>query len=81
MRFTETLKPSDRVDQKPPVGRNVPVRYELTAEIPPECREPAMRAIAARAHNAADARLLMEACGLIEPANGGWKRAGEESTS
>lgn len=81
MKATEFLIPSDHADEKKPVGMNFSMHYDITAEIPPEHREPAMRAIAARARDAADARLLLEVCGLIEPCNSGWKRAGEESTS
>lgn len=40
-------------------------------------REPAMRAVAARAHNATDARDLLEHLGLIEPRTpkARWRRA------
>lgn len=81
MRATESLLPGNHADNKPIVGRNIPMVYATTAEIPPEHREPAMRAIAARARDAEDARLLLEVCGLIEPCDGGWKRVGEESAS
>lgn len=65
MSFTENLKPGDRADEKKPVGQNFSMHYDTTAEIPPECREPAMRAIAARARDADDARLLLDICGLL----------------
>lgn len=65
MSLTEHLLPGDRADDKPPVGKNFSMYYDTTAEIPPECREPAMRAIAARARDAEDARLLLDICGLL----------------
>lgn len=65
MSFTENLKPGLHADDKPPVGKNFSMYYDTTAEIPPECRRPAMRAIAARARDAADARLLLDICGLL----------------
>lgn len=66
MKATEHLLPGDMADEKKPVGKNFSMHYDTTAKIPPEHREPAMRAVAARARDAADARLLLEACGLIE---------------
>lgn len=77
MSLTENLKPGDRADEKKPVGKNIPEIYATTAEIPPELREPAMRAVAARAHDAADARDLLEHLGLLGPLTpkAQWKRA------
>lgn len=65
MSLTESLLPGDRADEKKPVGKNFSMHYDTTAEIPPEAREPAMRAIAARARDAADARLLLDVLGLL----------------
>lgn len=77
MSFTENLRPGLHADAKPPVGRNVPEIYATTAKIPPELREPAMRAVASRARDAADARDLMEHLGLLDPLTpkAQWKRA------
>lgn len=77
MKLSESLTPSDRADEKPPVGRNVPAGYDTTAEIPPELRAPAMRAVASRARDAADARDLLEHLGLIDPCTPTptWRRA------
>jgi len=47
-----------------PSGGTV-VELASSAECPPEIRERALRALAARARDAADARLLMEALGLV----------------
>ncbi|NUQ98255.1 MAG: hypothetical protein HOY79_17485 [Streptomyces sp.] len=66
MSFTEHLKPGDHPEQKRTVGENIPEIYATTAELPPEIREPAMRAVAGRAVNAADARLLLDALGLLK---------------
>lgn len=79
MSLTESLLPGDHADEKKPVGKNFSMHYDTTAQIPPESREPAIRAIAARARDAEDARMLLEACGLIEPCDGGWKLAGEKA--
>lgn len=78
MKSTEVLKPGDRADEKKPVGQNFSMHYDTTAKIPPELREPAIRAVAARARDAEDARLLLEMCGLIEPCGTSWRRVGEE---
>lgn len=77
MSLTENLKPGNRADQKPAVGKNIPEIYATTAKIPPELREPAMRAVASRAHDAADARDLLEHLGLLDPLmpKAQWKRA------
>ena len=48
-----------------PSGGTV-VELASSAECPPEIRERALRALAARARDAGDARLLMEALGLVE---------------
>jgi len=47
-----------------PSGGTV-VELASSAECPPEIRRAALRALAARAHDAEDARLLMEALGLV----------------
>ena len=47
-----------------PSGGTV-VELASSAECPPEIRLAALRALAARAHDAEDARLLMEALGLV----------------
>jgi hypothetical protein len=47
-----------------PSGGTV-VELASSAECPPEIRERALRALAARARDAQDARLLMEALGLV----------------
>lgn len=65
MSFTEHLLPGDRADEKPAIGKNIPEIYATTAEIPPELRGPAMRAVAAQARDAQDARLLLDICGLL----------------
>lgn len=77
MRLSGSLTPSDRADEKPPVGRNVPAGYDTTATIPPESRRPAMRTVASRARGAEDARDLLEHLGLIDPLTpkAQWKRA------
>lgn len=67
MNLTEHLQPGDRADQKPAVGKNIPEIYATTAEIPPEMREPEMRAVASRARDAEDARDLLEPLGLVDP--------------
>jgi hypothetical protein len=48
-----------------PSGGTV-VELASSAECPPEIRERALRALAARARDAEDARYLMEALGLVE---------------
>ncbi|HEY2522599.1 MAG TPA: hypothetical protein VGJ19_20985, partial [Streptosporangiaceae bacterium] len=48
-----------------PSGGTV-VELASSAECPPEVRERALRALAARARDVEDARLLMEALGLVE---------------
>lgn len=48
-----------------PSGGTV-VELASSAECPPEVRRAALRALAARARDAADARLLMEALGLVD---------------
>lgn len=48
-----------------PSGGTV-VELASSAECPPEIRERALRALAARARDAKDARLLMEALGLVD---------------
>lgn len=48
-----------------PSGGTV-VELASSAECPPEVRRAALRALAARARDAEDARLLMEALGLVE---------------
>jgi hypothetical protein len=48
-----------------PSGGTV-VELASSAECPPEIRERALRALAARARDAEDARELMEALGLVE---------------
>lgn len=68
MKATEVLKPGDRTDAKPRVGDNLPEIYATTAEVPPEHVKPAMRAVAAHAHDAEDARLLLDICGLLPSA-------------
>ncbi|NUP52604.1 MAG: hypothetical protein HOW97_35570 [Catenulispora sp.] len=47
-----------------PSGGTV-VELASSAECPPEIRERALRALAARARDAEDARFLMEALGLV----------------
>ena len=47
-----------------PSGGTV-VELASSAECPPEIRRAALRALAARARDAEDARLLMEALGLV----------------
>lgn len=42
------------------------VELASSAECPPEVRERALRALAARARDAGDARQLMEALGLVD---------------
>lgn len=69
MKATEVLKPGERADEKPPVGKNIPEIYATTAEIPPEHVEPAMRRVAAWAHDADDARLLLDILGLLPAAD------------
>ena len=77
MSLTENLLPGDGADKKRSVGANIPEIYATTAEVPPELRMPAMRAVAARAHGAADARDLLEHLGLIDPRapKAKWRRA------
>lgn len=77
MNLTENLLPGDGADQKPAVGKNIPEIYATTVEIPQEIRKPAIRAVAARARDAADARDLLEHLGLIDPLTpkAQWKRA------
>lgn len=77
MSLYEHLKPGDRADQKSAVGKNIPEIYATTAEIPPELRAPAMRAVASRARDAMDARDLLEHLGLLDPLapKAQWKRA------
>lgn len=65
MSLTEHLRPGDLADQKRAVGKNIPEIYATTAEIPPELRAPAIRAVAARARDAKDARLLLDVLGLL----------------
>jgi hypothetical protein len=48
-----------------PSGGTV-VELASSAECPPEVRARALRALAARARDAEDARLLMEALGLVD---------------
>ena len=48
-----------------PSGGTV-VELASSAECPPEMRERALRALVARARDAEDARLLMEALGLVD---------------
>lgn len=77
MNLTENLLPGDGADRKPAVGKNIPEIYCTTVEMSPEIRKPAIRAVAARAHDAADARDLLEHLGLINPLTPTptWKRA------
>lgn len=77
MSLTENLKPGNGADKKRAIGANIPDVYATTAEMPPEIREPAMRTVAARAANAADARDLLEHLGLIDPPTPSptWRRA------
>lgn len=65
MSLTEHLTPGLHADAKPPVGKNFSMHYDTTAEIPAEARKPAMRAVAARARDAEDARLLLDILGLL----------------
>jgi hypothetical protein len=75
--LTENLKPGDDADKKRTVGANIPEIYATTAQVPPDLRMPAMRAVAARAHGAEDARDLLERLGLIDPRTpkAKWRRA------
>ena len=77
MSLTENLLPGDGADKKRPVGANIPEIYPTTAQVPPELRMPAMRAVAARANGAKDARDLLEHLGLIDPRTpkAQWRRA------
>lgn len=66
MSLTENLSPGLYADTKPrSTGNNVPDIYPTTAKIPPESRRPAMRAVASRARDAEDARLLLDTLGLL----------------
>lgn len=57
------------VPHKPPVGgKNLGSIDGSVTDLPPEITGKAMRNIAARATDAADARLLLETVGLIAPA-------------
>lgn len=78
MSLTENLRPGIHADTKPRnTGKNIPEIYATTTEIPPEVREPAMRAVASRARDAMDARDLLEHLGPIDPLTpkAQWKRA------
>jgi len=73
----ENLRPGDNADKKRTVGANIPDIHPTTAKVPPELRMPAMRAVAARAHGAEDARDLLKHLGLIDPRTpkAQWRRA------
>lgn len=72
-RRANSMKPTDApvphgVPQKPPVGGTFGNLDGAFTDLPPEVTDKAMRTVAARAMDADDARLLLEAVGLIAPA-------------
>lgn len=67
MRATENLSGDRGREYKPPVGGNLGGYVEGCPDIPPQTAGRAMRAVAARARDVADARMLLEVFGLIDP--------------
>lgn len=67
-KLREFLLPGEGADKKHTVGVDFVVDYGSTPPLPDEINNCAMRVVAMRATNAADARLLLETLGLIEPA-------------
>lgn len=63
--------------RKPGVSLDFVTTVDSSTELPPEICSAAMRSLASRARDAADARNLMEHLGLIDPRipKATWKRA------
>lgn len=68
MKIRESLKPGPNADNKPPVGANMNMFYSTVSDLPPDVRERATRVVAGRAVDTADARLLLDALGLLPAA-------------